>query len=148
MFNNMLLGLIEHGRIETTHRRAQELRRLAERMVSRATRLGDILLKDPKELEAAERAKLIHAMRLTRRFLNDREALRTLFEGWAPRYIERPGGYTRIYKTGFRHGDNAPMALIEFVGGPLEEFEDGAGDDAEGGGEGKKGFFSRFRRGD
>jgi large subunit ribosomal protein L17 len=146
MFNNMLLGLLEHGRIKTTQRRAQELRGIAERAVTRATRLGDILTKDRDKLDADEKAKLIHAMRLTRRTINDRDAVARLFEDWAPLFIERPGGYTRIYKLGFRRGDNAPMALIEFVEMPADM---GDAVEAEGGdGEKKKGFFSRLRGGE
>ncbi len=143
MYNNMLIGLLEHGRIKTTERRAQELRRLAERAVTRATRLGDILTRDRDALSAAEKAKLVHAMRISRRELPDREAVQRIFDDWAPLFIERPGGYTRVYKLGYRRGDNAPMALIEFVEMP-QDLDDAP--EADGAGDEKKGFFSRFKR--
>ena len=114
MFSNMLLGLIEHGRIPTTERRARMLRRVAERIVTRAKRLKDLLLKDRNKLEAADRARVVHAMRMVRRDLKQRDA---------PRYLGREGGYTRMYKTGTRKGDGAPMAILEFVEGEMPERE-------------------------
>lgn len=141
--NNMLLGLIEHGRIKTTERRAKELRRIAERMISKATRLGDILTKDKDTLNADEKAKLIHAMRIVGKSIQHRESVMKLFTEWGPRFLERPGGYTRIYKTTNRRGDNAPMALIEFVDRP-EETTSADSDEKDG----KKGVFSRFRKED
>lgn len=143
--NNMLLGLIEHGRVKTTARRGQVLRRMAERMVTRATRLGDLLLKDPSKLEADESARIIHAKRLARRVLNNRDALNKLFEDWGPRFLGRPGGYTRTYKLGYRRGDGAPLVLVEFLPAELPERE--GGDPTTDAPEQKKGLFSRFRRG-
>jgi large subunit ribosomal protein L17 len=115
MYQNMLLGLVEHGRIQTTEKRARVVRSLAEKMVTRATRLGDLLLKDRSKLEPTDKARVIHAMRVARRDLKQAEAVIRLFDEIAPRYLGRPGGYTRIYKIGPRKGDNAPMALIEFI---------------------------------
>lgn len=115
MYCNMLLGLVEHGRIQTTERRARVLRSLAEKMVTRVTRLGDLLLKDPAKLEAADKARMVHVMRMVRRDLKQRAAVLRLFDEIAPRYLGRPGGYTRIYKLGYRKGDGAPMALLEFI---------------------------------
>ena len=69
--SNMLLGLIEHGRIKTTERKARELRGFAERAVTRATRLGQILTKDWSRLEQDDRARLVHALRVTRQTLKD-----------------------------------------------------------------------------
>jgi large subunit ribosomal protein L17 len=117
MFSNMLLGLVEHGRITTTERRARMLRRVAERLVTRAKKLKDLLLKDREKLDPAEKAKLVHAMRMVRRDLKQREAVIRLFDEIAPRYLGRDGGYTRMYKTGPRKGDGAPMAILEFVEG-------------------------------
>jgi large subunit ribosomal protein L17 len=117
MFSNMLLGLVEHGRITTTERRARMLRRVAERLVTRAKKLKDLLLKDREKLDAAERAKVVHAMRMARRDLKQREAVIRLFDEIAPRYMDRDGGYTRMYKMGPRKGDGAPMAILEFVEG-------------------------------
>lgn len=148
MFSNMLLSLLEHGRIQTTERKARELRRVAERTVTRATRLGDVLLKDPGKLDAEDRARLVHAMRQVRRTLRDRDAVMRLFDEWAPRYLGRPGGYTRIYKLGARRGDGAPMAQIEFVDAEMPEREgradDGGSDEQSG--KSKKGLFGLGRK--
>ena len=115
MVSNMLAALLEHGRIKTTQAKAQEVRRVAERTITVATRLGDILVRDRSKLSAEENARLVHASRMVRRTLRDRDAVSRVFEEWAPRYLQRSGGYTRIYKLGARRGDNAPLALIEFV---------------------------------
>jgi len=143
MTNNMLLALVEHGRIKTTERRARELRRVAEGAIARATRLGDVLLKERSKLDADEKAQVVHAMRLVRRTLKDRDAVRKLFEEWAPRYLGRPGGFTRVYKLGNRKGDNAPMVLVEFIDGDRREGEGGSTDGEDG--EKKKGLLSRLR---
>ena len=126
MYSNMLVGLIQHGRIKTTHRRARALRSIAEKLVTRATALGDLLLKDKSRLQPADLARLLHAMRLVRRELKQHEAVIHLFEEIAPRYLGRPGGYTRIYRSGFRRGDNAPMVLLEFIEAEMPEKEGGA----------------------
>jgi len=143
MQNNMLVSLIEHGRVKTTVRRARDLRRIAERTITRATRLGDLLLADPDKLDAEGKAQLIHAMRLVRRRVKDREAVAKVFEDWAPRYLGRPGGYTRVFKLGRRQGDNAPMALVELIPAELPERE-GAAPKKE---RKKRGLLSRLRRG-
>jgi large subunit ribosomal protein L17 len=123
MYSNMLVGLIEHGRIKTTQRRARALRSIAEKLVTRATSLGDLLLKDKSRLQAEDKARLIHAMRLVRRELKQPDAVARLFEEVAPRYLGRPGGYTRTYRSGFRKGDNAPMVLLEFIEAEMPEKE-------------------------
>ena len=94
---NLATSLFRHERIETTTAKAKELRPYAERLITLARR-GDV-----------------HARRLAAMKIQDREILGKLFDEIAPRYMERPGGYTRIYKLGYRAGDNAPMALIELV---------------------------------
>jgi large subunit ribosomal protein L17 len=142
MQSNMLASLIEHRRIKTTERKARELRRVAERSVSRFTALGDLLLKDRDKLPAEDRARIVHAMRMVRRRLRNRHALLTLFDDVAPRYLGRPGGYTRIYKTGFRKGDGAPMAIVEFIEAEMPERE-GGGRTSE---PEKKGLLARLRR--
>jgi len=144
MYSNMLAALIEHRRIKTTERKARDLRSIAEKAVTRFTGLGDILLKDPDKLSQEEKAKLVHAMRIVRRSLRDRDAVLTLFDDVAPRYLGRPGGYTRMYKLGFREGDGAPMALLEFVEAEMPEREGRRAGAA--GGEVKKGLLSRLRR--
>lgn len=115
MFSNMVSALVEHGRIQTTEPKAKALRGVAERAVTHATALGDLLLKDREALSATEKARLVHAMRTVSRTIHDRRAVQRIFDDWAPRYLTRPGGYTRVLKLGYRHGDCAPTALIEFI---------------------------------
>jgi large subunit ribosomal protein L17 len=94
---NMATNLFRHGRIETTTAKAKELRPYAERLITLAKR-GDL-----------------HARRLAARRIQDHDVLRHLFADIAPKYTDRPGGYTRILKLGHRQGDAADMALIELV---------------------------------
>lgn len=141
MYSNMLKSLVEYGRIETTERKAKELRGIAERVVTRATSLGDLLEKDWSELELEDRARVVHAMRMARRTLRDRDAVLQLFQEVAPRFLGRPGGYTRVIKKGFRKGDGAPMALIEFI--DAREVQKAAAGGEE---EKKGGLLDRFRR--
>ncbi len=137
MFRNLAANLVLHERIETTDAKAKELRRIAERLITKATRLGEDLTKDTAQLADAERqqvlARRVHAQRLVARFLPrdvakqgaDGEVVKVdlvykLFHEIAPRYMERikagkGGGYTRIVKLGPRRGDNAPISIIEFV---------------------------------
>jgi large subunit ribosomal protein L17 len=97
MFRNMVVSLFEHERIESTDMKVKELRRLAERLITSA------------------RQNTVHARRMAARWVQNPVVLQKLFDDIAPRYRERPGGYTRIVKVGRRHGDNAPMSLIELV---------------------------------
>ncbi len=97
MFRNMAASLIEHEAIRTTLPKAKELRRVVEPMITRAKRDG-----------VAER-------RVSFSRLRDKAAVGKLHSDIGPRMAERPGGYTRILKLGPRSGDNAPMAIIEFV---------------------------------
>ncbi len=140
MISNMLIALVEHGRIKTTERKARELRSAAEKVVTRATSLGDILLQDEDSLSKDDAAQRVHAIRMALRTLRDRDSVLRLFEDIAPRYLGRPGGYTRTLKLGARRGDNAPMVILEFVDADMPEKE-GQTDE-----ETKKGFFDRFRR--
>jgi len=94
---NMATSLFRHERIETTTAKAKELRPYAERLITLARR-GDL-----------------HARRLAAMKIQDREVLGKLFGDIAPRFAERPGGYTRILKLGHRKGDAAEMSLIELV---------------------------------
>ena len=79
MYSNMLASLIEHRKIQTTERRARDLRRIAERAVTRATALGDLLLKDSSKLEQEDRSRIVHAMRMVHRRLRSRDAVIQLF---------------------------------------------------------------------
>jgi large subunit ribosomal protein L17 len=137
MFRNLAGNLVLHERIETTDAKAKELRRITERLITRALRLGDELTVDVAKLKAAERerviAKRLHAQREVLKFLPIKLArtlsdgsseevnlVAKLFEDIAPRYLPRVkegkgGGYTRIIKKINRRGDNAPVSLIELV---------------------------------
>ena len=97
MLANMAASLIEHEQIKTTLPKAKELRPYVEKLITLGKR-GDI-----------------HARRLVRARLKTDAAVSRLFDTVAGRYADRPGGYTRIMKAGFRYGDNAPMAVIELV---------------------------------
>jgi large subunit ribosomal protein L17 len=97
MFANMSASLITHEQIVTTLPKAKELRPIVEKLVTLGKR-GDL-----------------HARRLVISAIRDEKAAKRLFETVAPRYSERKGGYLRIMKAGYRQGDNAAMAVIEFV---------------------------------
>lgn len=97
MFANLALSLIEHEQIVTTLPKAKDLRPVVEKLVTLARR-GDL-----------------HARRQAIAELRHIPTVQKLFDVIAPRYKERPGGYLRIIKAGFRHGDNAAVAVIEFV---------------------------------
>jgi large subunit ribosomal protein L17 len=97
MMRNMVTSLIEHENITTTVTRAKELRKIAEKMISLGKR-GDL-----------------HARRQAMQVIRDGKVVGKLFEMIGPRYENRPGGYTRILKTGNRLGDNAPVCIIELV---------------------------------
>lgn len=97
MFRNMVTSLLEHEQIETTDARAKEVRRVAERMITLGKRGS------------------LHARRLALRVVRSQEVAAKLFDELAPRYRERPGGYTRVLKTRRRVGDAAPMSLVELV---------------------------------
>ena len=103
MLRNMSNSLIEHEVIKTTLPKAKELRMVVEPLIT----LG-------KKDNLANR-------RLAFDRLRDREMVAKLFTELGPRYAARPGGYLRVLKFGFRHGDNAPMALVELVDRPAAE---------------------------
>jgi large subunit ribosomal protein L17 len=111
MFRNMACSLIEHEVIRTTVPKAKELRRVAEPLITLA-----------KSDSVANRRLAFSRMR-------SKAAVGKLFSEIAPRYQERPGGYTRILKCGFRAGDAAPMAFVELVDRPLSDNNDGVDDD-------------------
>ncbi|MFY1635914.1 50S ribosomal protein L17 [Solwaraspora sp. WMMB335] len=97
MLANLATSLFRHGKIKTTETKAKRLRPLAEQLITKAKR-GDL-----------------HARRRVLSVVRDKDVVFELFDQIAPRYANRPGGYTRIVKTGPRKGDNAPMAVIELV---------------------------------
>ncbi len=103
LLRDLVTDLILNGRIETTETKAKELKRLADKMVT----LG--------------KANTLHSRRQAATLVrfekddNDKYAIQKLFDEIAPRFANRNGGYTRVIKTGFRRGDSAPMAIIEWV---------------------------------
>src|SRR6266571_2854131 len=113
MFANMAAALIKHEQITTTLPKAKELRPVVEKLITLGKRGG------------------LHARRQAISQIRDVAMVKKLFEVLGPRYKERNGGYTRVLKAGFRYGDNAPRAVIEFVdrdvdakgldSGPVEE---------------------------
>jgi large subunit ribosomal protein L17 len=97
MLANLATSLFKHGKITTTETKAKRLRPLAEQLITKAKR-GDL-----------------HARRRVLTVIRDKDVVYALFDQIAPRYTNRPGGYTRIVKAGIRKGDAAPMAIIELV---------------------------------
>jgi large subunit ribosomal protein L17 len=107
---NLTKSLIQHERITTTLAKAQFVRGHVERMITLAKR-GLAKADAGNKPEAAVHSRRIASSRLG----NDREVVQKLFDVLAPRYADRPGGYTRVLKLGPRKGDNAEMVLIELV---------------------------------
>lgn len=103
MFRNMSASLIEHEVIRTTVAKAKELRTVAEPLITLAK-------KDS-----------VHNRRIAFSRLRDKAAVGKLFSEIGPRYMDRPGGYIRILKCGYRPGDNAPMAIVELVDRPIQQ---------------------------
>jgi len=112
LYSNLAGALIEHGRIKTTVAKAKAVKPFAEQMITLGKR-GDL-----------------HARRLALAELRSQDVVHQLFADVAPRFADRPGGYTRIVKLGPRQGDSAPMAYLEFVdyvpGGEEHETESGS----------------------
>ncbi len=116
MFKNMANALIKHEQIKTTLPKAKELRAVADRMITLGKKGG------------------LHRRRQAFAQLRDEDMVAKLFDTLAERYKDRPGGYTRVLKAGFRYGDSAPMAIIELVdrdpeakgqdSGPVQEMMD------------------------
>ncbi|HSV37742.1 MAG TPA: 50S ribosomal protein L17 [Nocardioidaceae bacterium] len=100
ILSNLATALFEHRRITTTEAKARQLRPLAEKLITKAKK-GDL-----------------HNRRLVLKTIRDKETVHFLFTEIAPKFADRPGGYTRITKIGPRKGDNAPMAVIELVNEP------------------------------
>ncbi len=97
MFRNMLVSLLQHERIRTTLAKGKELRGWADRIIS----LG--------------KQGTLHAKRRAFALLRDKGAVKRLFDEIAPKFKDREGGYTRVYKLGWRQGDGAPLSLVELV---------------------------------
>jgi large subunit ribosomal protein L17 len=103
MLKNMAVSLLQHEIIKTTVPKAKELRRVAEPLITMA------------------KSDSVHRRRIAFSRLRDRDTVTKLFNELGPRYQDRPGGYLRILKSGYRPGDNAPMAYVELVDRPEPE---------------------------
>ncbi len=114
MFANMSCALIKHEQITTTLPKAKELRPIVEKLVTKAKNA------------AKDKDRALHLRRQVISSIRDKDMAAKLFDTLGPRYAERDGGYIRIMKAGFRHGDNAPLAVIEFV----DRDEDAKGQDS------------------
>jgi large subunit ribosomal protein L17 len=101
MFSNMCTSLIEHELIKTTLAKAKELRRYVEPLIT------------------VSKVDSVHTRRQAFDTLRSKSAVGKLFTTLGPRYVERPGGYVRVLKCGYRAGDNAPMAIVELVDRPV-----------------------------
>lgn len=129
-FRALAANLVLHEKIQTTDAKAKELRRVAERLITKAKRLGEVSYTAHGELSETDRARRLAVARNLAAYL-PRWGTKTAKGGesqkvdlvekvlidLAKRFKDRPGGYTRIVKFGPRRGDNAPVSLIEFVGG-------------------------------
>ncbi|MGA2450909.1 MAG: 50S ribosomal protein L17 [Polyangiaceae bacterium] len=129
MLRNLTANLILHERIETTDAKAKELRRVAERLITKARRLGTLAYSAQGELSPSDRSRRLAAARLIAAYVphfgvrmdeggvaRRVDLVEKVLVELAKRYRERPGGYTRIIKFGPRRGDNAPVSLIELLG--------------------------------
>ncbi len=125
MLRNQATALLRHEHITTTVPRAKELRPFVERLITIAKR----------GVADGANGKALHARRLVLQDLQDREVVSKLFDTLAPRFAERPGGYTRLLRLGFRKGDAAEVAQVELVG---SEFNPRAKAEADAKAEGEK----------
>jgi large subunit ribosomal protein L17 len=107
MFRSLAAALITHEHIETTDARAKELRRIADRLVTMGKK------------------NTLHARRQAYKFLNDHQLVQKLFDEIAPRFQDRPGGYTRLIKSRIRFADQAPMTFVRFVDSELTVRDEG-----------------------
>jgi large subunit ribosomal protein L17 len=126
LLRNQAQALIRHERIETTVPKAKELRPFVERLITIAKR----------GLAANDGGRVVTARRLVARDIHDGDVVGKLFDTIAPRFAERPGGYTRLLKLGYRRGDSAEVAQVELVG---SEYDPKAEEAAKEGAEGQKG---------
>lgn len=107
MFNNMVTSLFDHERIVTTKQKGKELKKISEKLITKA--------KNNLDYSEEQEEKKLHNKREVLKVLKNRDVLKKLFEDIAPRFKERKGGYTRMYLLGQRQGDAAEMAIVELV---------------------------------
>ena len=128
MFRNLTANLVLNERIETTDAKAKELRRVAERLITKARRLGEVSYTPFEKLSEVDKGKRLATKRLISSFLprwgtrvekggetKKVDLVEKVLLDLAKRFAKRPGGYTRTVKMGPRRGDNAPLVIIEFV---------------------------------
>src|SRR5215813_10470997 len=113
LLSGLVTSLIEHERIKTTDPKAKELRKVAERTISWATSVGSLV--GNEKADAKDKARIVHAMRQAQKVVKHKPTLQKLFEDIGPRLVGRAGGFLRIMKLGYRHGDAAPVSIVEFV---------------------------------
>jgi large subunit ribosomal protein L17 len=122
LLRNQAIALLRHEKIETTMPKAKELRPFVERLITLAKR---------GVKAGAANGKSLHARRLVLAELPDKEVVGKLFDTLAPRFAERPGGYTRILRVGFRRGDSAEVAHVELVGSEYDPAAEAAAEEGE-----------------
>ena len=112
LFRGLIRSMLLHERIKTTEAKAKAIRPLVERMITLGCRAQQALANGDT---LDNRAKALHYRRMALAVVPEDRVIRKLFDDLAPRYMKRPGGYTRILKVGYRMGDAAPLVLLEFV---------------------------------
>jgi large subunit ribosomal protein L17 len=115
LFSNLVAALFQNEEIKTTHVKARATAQIAERTISLARRLTDVLSKPVEKRTAEEQSRVVSAMREARKVVKSRDAVQKLFEDIGPRFAARRGGYTRIVKIGQRPGDAAPISLLSLL---------------------------------
>jgi large subunit ribosomal protein L17 len=136
MLRNQATALLRHGHLETTVPKAKELRPFVERLITIAKR---------GLAAGAANAKELNARRMVMVDVQDREVVSKLFDTLAPRFAERPGGYTRLLRLGFRRGDSAEIAQVELLGSEFDPKAKTAGDKGEAEKPKTKGVGGRLR---
>jgi large subunit ribosomal protein L17 len=137
----MITQLLHHERIVTTRAKAESIRGAAEHMITQVKRA----LANPAAKAEEQTARLVHLQRVLAGRLDDKDVVAKLVAVLGPRYQDRPGGYTRIYRLGPRKGDGAEMVVLELVDRPSKTDDDSAS--SAGGAARRGGIFSRLRRG-
>ncbi len=119
MLRNMVTSLLEHGHIQTTDARAKEVRRLAEKLITMGKKGLPSAFAEGTSEETIQ-ARRLHLFRQVLQVVRTKKVARSVMSELAERYDERPGGYTRMIKLGFRRGDNSPLSLLQLVDSPIE----------------------------